>query len=80
MEKKKVILEESTNVHYTNSDVEVVDKFNTMSTMIIDTHGNMIVEHGHHNTVSTEPDTKRVIKINQQEYNPLLQAFQNAFD
>jgi len=79
--RKKTILEPSTNTHITTSNVEIVEKFNKMGTIVIDTkNDNMIVEHGHHNTVATETDTKRVIKITQQEYNPVLQAFQNAFD
>ena len=52
-----------------------------MGTVVLDVaDDNMIVEHGHHNTVATETGTKRVIKITQQEYNPILKAFQNAFD
>lgn len=74
-------LEKSTNTHTTNSDVEVVKEMNTMTTVVIESKGNsMIVEHGHHNTVATESETKQIIKITQQEYNPLLKAFQNAFD
>ena len=78
--KKPVVLEASTNTHVTKSDVEVVKEMNTMTTIVLDTHDKMIVEHGHHRTVATEPDTKRVIKITQQEYNPVLKAMQNAFD
>ena len=79
--KEKTILEPSTNTHITDSDVNVVKKMDNMGTIVLDVNDdNMIVEHGHHNTVATEPDTKRVIKITQQEYNPILKAFQNAFD
>lgn len=74
------VLEKSTNTHITKSDVSVEQAFNKMTTINLKTNGKMIVEHGHHNTVSTEPTTKQVIKITQQEYNPVLKAMQNSFD
>ena len=40
----------------------------------------MVVEHGTHHTVATEPGTRDIVKITQQEYNPVLRAMQNAFD
>ena len=77
----KVVLESSTNTHSTETKgVEVISKMETMSTIVLDTKEGMIVCHGHHHTVATEPTTKRVIKITQQEKNPITQAFQNAFD
>lgn len=79
-EKEVIVLEHSTNTHTTKSDVKIIKKIDNMTTMVLDTNGSMIVEHGHHNTVATEPTTNRVIKITQQEYNPMLKAFQNAFD
>lgn len=81
MEIKKTVLEKSTNTHATKSNIRVVKEMATMTTMVIDVLGtSMIVEHGHHRTVATEPETKRVIKITQQEYNPLTKKLQNAFD
>jgi len=77
---QKTILEKSTNTHTTHSEVIEVAKYDTMTTIILDTKKGMIVEHGHHNTVATSPTTTRVIKITQQEFNPLLRAFQNAYD
>jgi hypothetical protein len=77
---KKTVLEKSTNTHFTNSDVEVVKEIENMTTVVLKTNGNMIVEHGHHNTVATEVGTKDVIKITQQEFNPILKIFNNAFD
>lgn len=79
-EKKTTILEKSTNTHITNSDIIVTDEFNTMTTMVLETNEQMIVEHGHHFTVATEPETQQVIKITQQEYNPILKLMQNSFD
>ena len=81
MNKERVVLEKSTNTHFTDSKVEVKKELENMTTMIMKVEkGGMIVEHGHHNTVATEETTTDVVKITQQEYNPLLQAFQNAFD
>jgi len=78
---KTIVLEPSSNTHVTKSNVKVIDKFDEMGTMVLDVQDEtMIVEHGHHNTVATEQDTNRVVKITQQEYNPILKAFQNAFD
>ena len=51
-----------------------------MNTIVLDTVNGPIVEHGHHAIVRTEPETKRVIKITQQEYNPITKALMNSFD
>jgi len=81
MERQQTVLEKSTNTHSTKSDVKVIKEMPSMTTIILDVkQDKMIVEHGHHNVVATEPTTKRVIKITQQEFNPVLQAYQNAFD
>ena len=77
---KKVTLEESTNTHTMIGEVKVVKKMEKMNTIVLDTNGCSVVEHGHHAIVSTEPETKRVIKITQQEYNPVTRALMNAFD
>lgn len=80
MEKKSVLLEESTNTHVLIGDVKVVKKMSKMNTFVFDTKGCSIVEHGHHAVVSTELETKRVIKITQQEFNPITKALVNSFD
>jgi len=77
---ENLVLEESTNTHTMIGDVKVVKKMEKMNTVVLDTNGSTIVEHGHHAVVSTEPSTKRVIKITQQEYNPVTKALMNAFD
>lgn len=77
---KQTVLEKSTNTHVTNSDVEVTKEIQDMTTLVINTNGNMIVEHGHHHTVATEHDTMQVIKITQQEFNPVLKKLQNSYD
>ena len=80
MKEQKVVLEKSTNTHFTKSEVEVVNELDNMTTITLKTNGNMVVEHGHHNTVATEADTTDVVKITQQEFNPILKKFNNAFD
>jgi len=80
MNREVTVLEQSTNTHVTTSPVEVVAEFQNMSTMVLKPNGRMIVEHGHHHTVATQPHSNQVIKITQQEYNPVLRAMQNAFD
>ena len=77
---KNIVLEESTNTHTMIGDVKLVKKMNKMNTIVLDTNESSIVEHGHHACVSTEPETKRVIKITQQEFNPVTKALMNAFD
>jgi hypothetical protein len=77
---KKITLEESTNTHTLKGNAEVVKKMEKMNTIVLDTQGEAIVEHGHHAVVSTETETKRVIKITQQEFNPVTKALMNAFD
>ncbi len=79
--KNKIVLEKSTNTHSTKSEgIEVVKEMDSMTTIVLKTNSNCVVEHGHHGIVSTEKDTKHVIKITQQEYNPITQKLINAFD
>jgi hypothetical protein len=77
---KHVILENSTNAHVLKGNAEVVKKIDNMNTMVIDLNGAAIVEHGQHATVRTEDDTKNIIKITQQEFNPVTKALMNACD
>jgi hypothetical protein len=75
---KTVTLEPSTNTHELHSaDVQVSDF--GQGILILDipsTEG--IVTHGEHGTLKTE--SKHVIKYVQQEFNPVTQMMQNAFD
>jgi len=77
---EKIVLEKSTNTHEINGDVKVVKEMDKMSTVVLNTNGSSIVVHGQHANVKTENETKRVIKITQQEFNPVTKAFMNAFD
>ena len=82
MTEKIYVLEESTNTHRVKDGVQLqlLAKSSIMTTKVLKTNGEMIVEHGHHNTVATLPHTKCVIKITQQEMNPITKAFENAYD
>jgi hypothetical protein len=81
MEKLKIILEPSIHPHFTSSSgVTLVKKLDIMNTIVLETKGRMVVEHEEHPAVATSGKTKQVIKINQQEFNPVLQAMQNSFD
>lgn len=77
---KNITLEESTNTHTMKGDVKMVKKMSKMNTLVLDLDNSAIVEHGHHAVVKTEDETKRVIKITQQEFNPVTKAMMNAFD
>ena len=75
------VLEKSTNTHITKSRIKVVQDLQTMNTMVLQTSGDsVLVEHGEHNVVATEQETPCVIKITQQEYNPISKLLQNSFD
>lgn len=72
------ILEESNNPHFTTSNV--VEVANLQSGRVLKAENSMLVEHGEHRTVATEPDTVHIIKITQQEFNPILKLIQDATD
>ena len=74
---KKIVLEESTNVHCIEaSDVIAKDLGNGV--LELEITGDGIVTHGEHGTLKTE--SPNVIKYVQQELNPVTQKLQNAFD
>jgi len=79
-EVNEVVLEESTNTHTLKGNVKVLSRLQKMNTVVLDASERSVVEHGHHAIVSTEPTTKRVIKITQQEFNPVTKALMNSFD
>jgi hypothetical protein len=79
-DKKTVILENSTHPHILKGNAKIVKKINNMNTLVINLNGAAVVEHGQHATVRTEDDTKTIIKIIQQEFNPITKALMNACD
>lgn len=80
MKKEVLVLEPSTNTHSTRSKVLVESRFEKGNTVTLRTHGGMVVEHGQHRTVATENIDQQVIKIVQQEHNPILGIMQNSSD
>ncbi|HPC10122.1 MAG TPA: hypothetical protein PLN85_03525 [archaeon] len=75
-----VVLEKSTNSHVLKGKVKVLKNMEKMNTIVLECDGGVIVEHGEHATVRTENNTKYVIKITQQEFNPVTKALMNACD
>lgn len=72
-------LEPSTNTHH--MDAKIVERENLdnpVGTMKLKIEGDGLVTHGEHGTVKTE--SPNVIKVNQQEVNPVQQKLQPAFD
>jgi hypothetical protein len=75
---KTVVLEPSTNTHSIQGDVEVTQKLDEMNGLVLETKGNCLVLHGEHGVIATE--AAHVIKLTQQEVNPLSGQITNAFD
>jgi ABC-type microcin C transport system duplicated ATPase subunit YejF len=86
--KQVLVLEPSTNTHRLTADeieFNVIDNgivaITVKSGSGVVTHGEQVdglILKGNHGTVRTE--SKNVIKYVQQEYNPVTQQMQNAFD
>ena len=74
---KKVVLEESKNVHCIEAN-EVIVKDLGNGVLELEISGDGVVTHGEHGTLKTE--SANVIKYVQQELNPVTQKLQNAFD
>jgi len=75
---KNVVLEPSTNTHTMSGDVVVIEKTEDLGGMVLEVNGKGIVLHGEHGVVVT--DAKHIIKLVQQEVNPLTGMLQNSFD
>lgn len=74
-----VVLEPSTNTHIIKGDVKVTEKLDAMiNGLVLETNGNCLVMHGEHGLIVTEGEN--VIKLTQQELNPLTKQMQNSFD
>lgn len=76
---KQFILEQSTNTHKLSADKVVAKEVDgELGGVVLKVEGEGVVTHGEHKTLKTEcPD---VIKINQQEINPLTKKMGAAFD
>jgi hypothetical protein len=77
MKNKIIVLEPSTNTHTVEANHITAENL-TESTIFLSINGKGVVSHGEHGTLSTESDF--VIKIVQQEVNPVTKAIQNAYD
>ena len=73
-----VVLEPSTTTHTINGAVTVAKTLDDMNGLVLEVEGDGIVLHGEHGVIVTE--AANVIKLTQQESNPLTGQMQNAFD
>ncbi len=73
-----LVLEPSTNTHSIQGNVKVVTETPELGGMVLKIAGPGIVSHGEHGTIVTE--SENVIKLVQQEFNPVLRTLQNAYD
>lgn len=79
MEKQTtVVLEPSTNTHTIEGEVQVIQKLEEMGGLVLETNGDCIVLHGEHGVIATEG--QHIIKLTQQEVNPLTGQMNNAYD
>jgi hypothetical protein len=73
----KHFLEQTTNTHILEAKAIKVVK--TMdSTQVIEVSGEGVISHGEHGILKTE--SKHLIKYIQQEFNPITQIVENAYD
>lgn len=77
-QQQKVVLEPSTNSHEINGDITVIAKTDQLGGIVLKVEGQGIVLHGEHGTIVT--DSENVIKLVQQELNPVTKLLQNSFD
>ncbi len=75
MDRKILVLEESTNTHVLHG---VIGSEKISDSIIKATVKDAKVVHGEHGTLAIESDV--VVKYTQTEVNPVTKAFQNAFD
>lgn len=76
-EKKEYFLEKTGNPHVLRTlNYEVLDKKGTTETFFISENG--FITHNEHETLQI--DSEYFIKYIQQEYNPITQAIENAYD
>jgi hypothetical protein len=81
MQNFEIILEPSTNTHIlTTEGVEpkVVNLPDLSGLKITNFSKNGIVTHGEHGLIVTE--SRNIIKLTQQEFNPVTQILQNSWD
>jgi hypothetical protein len=76
--KNTIILEPSTNTHSMEGFVKITERLPELGGLVIKAKGKALVLHGEHGMICTESDY--IIKLVQQELNPITQILQNSFD
>jgi hypothetical protein len=74
---EKFVLEPSTNTHSIEGEKLKVTELNNAVLVEVQA-GEGLIKHGEHGTIKTEEPF--VLKINQQEFNPIKKIMQNAID
>jgi hypothetical protein len=73
----KHFLEQTTNTHILEAKtIKVVKTID--STQVLEVSGEGVISHGEHGILKTE--SKHLIKYIQQEFNPITQIVENAYD
>lgn len=75
---EKLVLEPSTNTHTLHCNKVVAEPLDQLGGMVLDVTGKGLVLHGQHGVIGTE--RKDVIKLTQQEVNPITKSLQNSYD
>lgn len=76
--KQELVLEPSTNTHVIKGNVNVIKNLDNLGGMVLEVTDKGIVTHGEHGVIVTE--NENIIKLVQQEFNPVLKVLQNSFD
>lgn len=72
------VIEVSSNPHILKAPSIAIEQLTDLGGLKLCVEGKGIVLHGEHGVIVTEE--KHVIKLVQQEYNPITKNLQNAFD
>lgn len=78
MEKTVLVLEPSTNTHKMEGKVKISAELSELKGIVLVTEGQCMVFHGEHGVIVTEE--QNVIKLIQQELNPLTKKMMNSID
>jgi hypothetical protein len=73
-----LVLEPSTNTHTMRCDSVVSKPLDELGGIAMKVRGKGVVLHGEHGVIVTE--APNVIKLTQQEFNPITKSLQNSYD
>lgn len=76
--KNTIVLEPSTNTHTLVGEAVVVSKLPDLQGLVINNEGTSIITHGEHGVMATR--CPHIIKLTQQECNPITGLLENAYD